>query len=151
MSPDWHAIEAVATGLAALISATALYLTAKLHEEVQKSGRRKLLVPLWTYISDADELDPGDPIFEHMRRVSNTLELVAVCVEGKMVDGDVVRRVFELQFIKLYQQLEQCPKPVGDPRFVSGKDLLSRSPATRLLYFELTDPKKGQLSSRGAA
>lgn len=66
----------------------------------KKLSQRQLIIPLWKYLSNIREIDPEKPIASDVINLVNTLELVAICCEGGMVDEDVIRRTFSDGFIR---------------------------------------------------
>jgi hypothetical protein len=71
-------------------------------------------------------------------KVVNTLELVALCVEGGMVDAQVIRRTFREGFIYHYEQVKAC----GELERMNGKtgaDLLRENRAAQAFYTQLID------------
>jgi hypothetical protein len=77
-------------------------------DEQKLLTQRQLIIPIWDKISNLHLPDPKNPAPVHMVTGINVLELVALCVEGGMVDEDVIVRTFEDRFIQMYEAIEQC-------------------------------------------
>lgn len=139
----YSAIGVSVAAIAALIGLILSYLihrnqqslAKKLHESQQLLTQRQLLVPLWGYISGLNEIDPQSPITPDVVKAINTLELVALCCEGAMIDEKVIKRTFSYGFISLYQQIESCNKIPGLNK--TGKELLLEAKAAGLFYKKL--------------
>jgi|APLak6261690433_1056193.scaffolds.fasta_scaffold14276_2 hypothetical protein len=110
-------------------------LATKLHESQQLLTQRQLLVPLWSYMSNLDAIDPQNPITPNIIKVLNTLELVAACCEGGMIDEKVIKRTFSHDFMTLYDSIESCTKIPGLSK--TGKELLHEAKAATLFYIKL--------------
>jgi hypothetical protein len=118
-------------------------LTRSLHAQQTLLQQRQLLLPMWEYLDRTSFLNPSAPVWEDVRKTANTLELVAVCWEGGLIDPDIIRRIFADTFIELYESVEQCQNP--PPTFpLDGRALLRRSPATQRLYDELRQERINQ-------
>lgn len=110
-------------------------LTAKINDSQQLLAQRQLLVPLWGYISALNEIDPQRPITPDVVKAVNTLELIALCCEGAMIDEKVIKRTFSQGFISLYRQVESCIQIPGLNK--TGKELLLEAKAASLFYKKL--------------
>ena len=90
---------------------------------------------MWGYISSLNTIDPNSPITPDIIKAINTLELVALCCEGEMVDEKVIKRTFSSDFMTLYRAIESCTKIPGLSK--TGKDLLLEAKAASLFYKKL--------------
>jgi hypothetical protein len=95
-------------------------------------AQRAQIVPLWSYLSQLREIDPERPIVPHVVHAVSTLELVALCCEGKIVDQKVINRTFRKTFIETYQEIEACRRMESLNK--TGKELLNENNATVDLY-----------------
>jgi hypothetical protein len=110
-------------------------LTEKISNSQELLAQRQLLVPLWGYISTLNEINPQSPIVPDVIKAVNTLELVALCCEGRMIDEKVIKRTFSNEFIKIYEQIEACQNLTGLNK--SGKTLLGEAKSASLFYNKL--------------
>lgn len=123
--------NAVAKNVGEMQSAVALQIA-----DMQKTlSQRQLLIPLWDHITGLNSIDPADPRPVEVHQAVNTLELVALCCEGGMVDEKVIKRTFRGPFMKLYEAIGECPHMESLRR--SGKDLLHENPAAMKFYEKL--------------
>jgi hypothetical protein len=104
------------------------------HAEQILLARRQAVFELWKYMTAARDIDPKKPIYPAMLQVVNTLELVAVCWDGEIVDRAIIRRTFGTRFVELYQAVDQVPAAAP---WKAGREFLRGSPATERLYDEL--------------
>jgi hypothetical protein len=123
-------------------------LSLKIHENQILLSQRQLLIPLWEYISKVDRIDPSLPVTPDVLKVVNTLELVALCTEGGMVDTQVIKRTFGQVFLELYDQVHACPPLPGLNK--SGPDLLRENRAAMSFYKELSsdDMNRDKLANK---
>lgn len=105
-------------------------------------SQRQLILPLWTHMSSLNEINPNQPITPDIVKAVNTLELVALCCEGDMVDTRVIKRTFATEYLKLYNQIEGCSDVPGLNK--TGKNLLSENPAAMKFYDELSSEHKNR-------
>ncbi|MGH7293468.1 MAG: DUF4760 domain-containing protein [Polyangiaceae bacterium] len=105
-------------------------------------AQRQLLIPLWEYMSTLDDIDPKDPKPKLVQKVVNTLELVALCCEGGMVDEAVIKRTFRDPFVYLYDVVEGLPEMPTLRR--TGKQMLKENKAAMAFYTKL----KAELENR---
>lgn len=110
-------------------------LSRKIHEDQTRLSQRQLLIPLWGYMSSLNEIDSSKIIEPDVLKIVNTLELVALCCEGEMIDKAVIKRTFKDVYIKLYDQVKVLPMMSGLKR--SGQELLNQNPAAKRFYKEL--------------
>ena len=108
-------------------------------------SQRQLLLPLWSYITNLNDIDPTKPIEADVLKTVNTLELVALCCEGGMIDAAVIKRTFKDVYLRLYDQIQALPILPGLKR--SGPELLNQNPAAKAFYKELEEEhmRAGQL------
>lgn len=118
--------------LSALGTCFAIYITHIIYRNQKLLSQRQLLLPLWDHMSTLSSIDSNNPIIPDIIKVINTLELVALCCEGKMVDEVVIKRTFQAQFMMHYESIKDCRTLVGIQK--TGKDLLNENLATRNLY-----------------
>lgn len=114
----FSALGAVLSGIATIV---AVVLAYKVHKSQKLLAQRQLLLPLWDYMSTLRKIDARRPIAEDVIKAVNTLELVALCCEGGMIDDKVVKRTFREQFIEHYEDIEKCstiPGAGGDGRWL---------------------------------
>lgn len=104
--------------------------------------QRAQLIPVWQYISSLSEVDPKEPITPDAVKIANTLELVAVAVEGGVLDRQVVLRVFRGKFIELYEQVRDCGPLPGYREGLTGAKLLEQCNAATELYEELIKERR---------
>ena len=129
------------TMLSGLLSALALIGTVFVAWRVAKTQKlltqRQLLIPLWEYMSRLDDIDPdpAKPKGKQVQGTVNTLELVALCCEGGMVDESVIKRTFRDPFVHLYEVVDALPE-MADLR-KSGRQLLRENPSAMAFYRKL--------------
>ncbi|MDD4962727.1 MAG: hypothetical protein PHI11_02280 [Gallionella sp.] len=132
-------ISTIVSAIAGLISAVAaslgIWIAYHVHRNQQLLSQRQLLVPLWEYISTLNAIDPEKPVIPDIIKAVNTLELVALCCEGEMVDESVIKRTFRHDFITLYRSISSCKKLPGLEK--SGDDLLLEARAASSFYEKL--------------
>jgi hypothetical protein len=104
-------VTALGTALAAIAAAGSIAAAVAIAGTQKKLAQRQLLVPLWEYLSSLNEVDPKKPVTKDVIKNVNTLELVALCCEGGMVDELVIRRTFRDGFIKHYDAIDKHPVP----------------------------------------
>lgn len=135
------------TALSAVLSAIAVTLTIFVMVWVAKTQKlltqRQLLIPLWEYMSRLDDIDPKDFKPRQVQETVNTLELVALCCEGGMVDEAVIKRTFSAPFIHLYEVVQKIPETPELRR--SGVEMLRENPSAMAFYAKL----KRELEDRG--
>ena len=95
-------LEAI-TVISGLLSVIAVLITSYVawcvYEGQRKLSQRQLIIPLWKYLSNIRAIDSEKPISDDVIHLVNTLELVAICCEGGMVDEDVILRTFKDGFL----------------------------------------------------
>ena len=100
---DVNLITAVSAAAGAVLSGVAttiaIIVAYKVHQNQKLLSQRQLLLPLWDYMATLSKIDSNTPVTPDVIKVVNTLELVALCCEGGMIDEKVIRRTFKDQFI----------------------------------------------------
>ena len=71
-------------------------LTESIHKEQRLFAQRQMLIPIWGVISNLNDIDPSKPVWPDVIKAMNTLELVALCWEGQLIDKHIIRRTFRL-------------------------------------------------------
>lgn len=118
--------------LSGLGTCFAIWVAHSIHKNQQSRSQRQLLIPLWDYISTLSAINSDNPVTPDVIKVINTLELIALCCEGKMVDEAVIKRTFKAPFMAHYESIKSCKTLNGINK--SGQDLLNENLATRQLY-----------------
>ena len=127
---------AIATMFSAITAGFAIYISIIVYKGQKVLSQRQLIVPLWEYISSLSEIDPKRPVTPDIIKAINTLELIAITCEGKMIDKIVIKRTFSQQYIKHFDNIKACQRIPGlEPK--TGNDLLKENPATLTFYDEL--------------
>jgi hypothetical protein len=142
----WTMVAAIAGSTGAFLSGIAILaslsmhrrqskLTQAIHEQQTLLAQRQLLLPLWEYLSTLDNIESSEPIWPDVVKAVNTLELVALCCEGQLIDQSLIRRTFRERFVEMFAKIEECRTP---PRgFKSGRDMLAENKAASKMYREL--------------
>lgn len=113
----------------------AIFVAYKVHSTQKQLTQRQLLLPLWEYMSNISEIKPNAPIALDIIKAVNTLELVALCCEGNMVDEDIIKRTFKDQFIKHFENIRDCQKI---PSYhLNGREILKENRAATAFYNKL--------------
>lgn len=115
-----------------LVSAFAVWVGYQVAQMQKTLAQRQLIIPLWDHMAGLNDIDPANPDAAHVLRAVNTLELVALCCEGGMVDERVIKRTFREPFIQLYNAIEGCPELEDLGR--SGAELIHENPAAMAFY-----------------
>lgn len=135
------------TAFSAVLSAIAVFVTIYVTWRVAQTQKlltqRQLLIPLWQYMSKIDDIDPANPKPREVTEAVNTLELVALCCEGGMVDEAVVKRTFAAPFIEVYETVNRLPEMPSLRK--DGAALLRDNPSAMSFYRTL----KEELEARG--
>jgi hypothetical protein len=114
-------------------------LTRELAERGEQLAQRQLILPLWGYLSSIPEIGPGKDgkyIEPDIIKAVNTLELVALCCEGNMVDESIIFRTFSEVYIKAYDAIKRVPT-IASRRGITGDDLLRENRAAMAFYDRL--------------
>lgn len=140
-------IVAFGTLLSGFASLFTIYAVYSIHKREKLLTQRQLLLPLWDHLTSLNGINPKDPITVDVIKSLNTLELVAVCSEGGMIDPNVIKRVFGDVFLKQYMDIERCDHIEGLGK--TGRELLMENPATMSFYDTLMKEHKehGKLST----
>lgn len=110
-------------------------LAEKLAAQERLLSQRQFLLPLWDHLSALREINPEQPATPLVVQAVNTLELVALCWEGDLIDRDLIRRTFMTRYLQMYGWIEACGKLPGLNK--SGRELLLENPAATKLHDEL--------------
>jgi hypothetical protein len=130
---------ALLSGVAAI---AAIFVAYKVHKSQKQLSQRQLIVPLWDHISSLRKFDPNNPVTEDAVKIVNTLELVAICCEGGMIDEKVILRTFNDQFLGHYESIKKCTLIPG--RNIDGEQLLLENLATVEYYIKLDTARLAQ-------
>lgn len=122
----------VASGFSALAALRAVQATMKVADMQKTLSQRQLIVPLWDHMSSLNDIDPANPVVADVLRAVNTLELVALCCEGGMVDDQVIKRTFRDPFVQLYDAIGRCPEIPSLRK--SGLEILRENRAAMQFY-----------------
>jgi hypothetical protein len=125
-------LTALGTLLSGLATVGAIVIAWRVWKGQRLLSQRQLIVPLWDYMSTLNAIDPTTPVIPDIIKAVNTLELVAICVEGEMIDPKVIRRTFRDRFTQLYDQIDSCA--VLPSLGKTGKELLRENRAAMSLY-----------------
>lgn len=167
MSAEW--VTAVGTVISAIAASGAVAVAfiiwqqqkaltedlSKRHDELAKEladksrllTQRQLLLPLWQYMSTLNRINSEAPAVPDVLKAVNTLELIAICCEGEIIDPKVVKRTFRETFIEIYGQIKRCNKLEGIGK--NGDEILLENKAALAFYDELMGEHK-QRDSLGA-
>ncbi|MCG3767882.1 DUF4760 domain-containing protein [Vibrio cincinnatiensis] len=128
------AIGAVLSGFAA---SAGIFVAYKVHQNQKLLSQRQLLLPLWDHMATLSEIAHKKPITSDVIKVVNTLELVALCCEGGMIDEQVIRRTFKEQFMQHFESIERCNELPG--LSCDGRGLLRENKAASQFYAKLNN------------
>jgi hypothetical protein len=132
-------ITAIASSVGAVLSgaatAIAVGVAYKVHKNQKLLAQRQLLLPLWDHMANLRKIDHKNPITPDIINVVNTLELVALCCEGGMIDESVIKRTFKDQFTMHYDDVKRCQNIPGIQD--SGENLLKQNKAATQFYLSL--------------
>ena len=130
------ATGSIFSGIAAAIG---IYVAFRVHKNQQTLSQRQLLIPLWDHMASMSEVNHNSPITLEIINNVNSLELVALCCEGGMVDEKVIMRTFREQFSNRYEEIEKCIAIPGLP--IDGKQLLKQNVAATAFYKKLENDR----------
>lgn len=119
-------LTALGTLLAGIAALAGVIVALKVWQGQKLLSQRQFLMPLWDKMSSLKGIDPANPVETHVIMAVNTLEIVALCCEGGMVDEAVVKRTFGDSFRMLFTAIEECGKLPGGK---TGKQLLQENKA----------------------
>ncbi len=128
-------VAAIGAFLSGISTLAGIFIAYKVHSNQKLLAQRQLILPLWEYISTLNKIDHKNPITPDVVKTVNTLELVAICCEGGMIDESVIRRTFKDQFMDHYTSIEKCTSLPG--LSTDGKELLKQNKAAVLFYNSL--------------
>lgn len=131
-----NSVGALLSGSAAIIG---ILVAFRIHENQKLLSQRQLLLPLWEYMSTLHKINHESPITTDIVKVVNTLELVALCCEGGMIDEQVIRRTFKEQFMEHFESIEKCSNVPG--LNIDGKALLRQNRAASQFYRSLDNER----------
>ncbi len=127
---------AVLSGVAILVSIGLAVrqerFSARLQAQETLLAQRQLLLPLWDYVGKLRKIDAQNPVTPHVIDAVNTLELIALCCEGGLIDRSLVERTFLERYLEMYEDIEACAALPGLSK--SGRDLLRENRAAIHLY-----------------
>lgn len=142
---EWvYMIGDIASVIAVLITA---FVAWKVSQGQKKLSQRQLIIPIWDYLSSIKDIDAKKPIPVDVINLANTLELVAICCEGGMVDKDVIMRTFKDNIIKHTDQILAITHKI-DSLGKNGEQIMSENRAAYQLYQALKHENlsEGQLN-----
>ena len=128
-------LTAVAGLLSGLAATMGIFVAYKVHLNQKLLAQRQLLLPLWEHMSNLSNIDAQNPITPDIIKVTNTLELVALCCEGGMIDEQIIKRTFKDEFVRHYESIEKCTKIPG--LNYDGKAILRQNRAASEFYRSL--------------
>lgn len=117
-------------------------LNLKLQEENYTLSQRQLIVPLWEYVQKVSlsSINPQNPVGPDVVNALNCLELIAVCVEGGMIDPQVITRTFGDVFLSIGGSIEAITQNVpGHSK--NGKQMFEDASSAYLYYQQLKKDK----------
>ncbi|KAB8062099.1 hypothetical protein GCN74_03480 [Janthinobacterium sp. FT14W] len=133
--PVLEIISAIGSLLAGSATCAGLWVAYTVHKNQKLLAQRQLIIPLWDYMSSLRKFDPLLPITGDAIKIVNTLELVAICCEGEMIDEKVILRTFTDQFINHYESIKSCPAIPG--LNINGEKLLLENLSAVQFYRKL--------------
>jgi hypothetical protein len=128
-------LTAVGILLSGFATTLAIIISYKVYQNQKLLSQRQLLLPLWDYMSTLQKVDPQNPISPEIIKVVNTLELVAICCEGGMIDVNVIMRTFKDQFMMHYEDIKKCKTIPGTN--LDGEELLKQNRSAAEFYKSL--------------
>lgn len=143
---DTNLITSIASSMGAMLSGLATTIAVvvayKVHNNQKLLSQRQLLLPLWDHMATLSKIDANNPITPDIIKAVNTLELVALCCEGGMIDENVIRRTFREQFMMHYEDVRKCRNIPGLP--YDGEELLKQNRAATQFYISLDQERLAQ-------
>ncbi|MDX5991743.1 hypothetical protein [Ectopseudomonas alcaliphila] len=134
--------SSLGAALSGLATATAVYVAYKVHQSQKLLAQRQLLIPLWDHMATLTKINHLDPVTPDIIKVVNTLELVALCCEGGMIDEGVIKRTFRDQFTDHYESVMKCQIVPGFDH--GGDTLLKQNRAATQFYRSLEAERLSQ-------
>jgi hypothetical protein len=130
--------SAAAAVLSSIAVISGIFVTFKVHQNQKLLSQRQLLLPLWDHMSNLNKINPNLPVTPDIIKAVNTLELVALCCEGGMIDEKVIKRTFRDQFMMHYEDIGKCTSLLPGTTY-DGKDLLKQNRAATVFYTKLNE------------
>jgi len=139
-------IATIATSVGAVLSGVAttitIFVAYQVHKNQKLLAQRQLLLPLWEHMATLRKIDPANPITPDVIKAVNTLELVALCCEGGMIDENIIKRTFKEQFMMHYEDIKKCRRITGLND--DGEKLLNQNRAATQFYISLNQEHLNQ-------
>ena len=135
-------VSSVGAILSGVATTLAIIVASIVHRNQKLLAQRQLLLPLWDHMATLNRIDPNKPITPDLIKIVNTLELVALCCEGGMIDEDVIKRTFKEQFIMHYESVRKCQNIPGLSE--DGDILLKQNRAATQFYNSLEQERLDQ-------
>lgn len=132
-------LSAIGTLLSGIAAFFGIFVAYKVHQNQKLLSQRQLLLPLWEHMATLSKIEHSAPVTPDVIKVVNTLELVALCCEGGMIDEQVIRRTFKDQFMDHYESVERCGLLPG--LTTDGKKLLLENRAATQFYQVLSSER----------
>lgn len=120
----------------------------EIHESDKLLSQRQLLVPLWTYITSMDEIDPKNLNEPNVVKTINALELIALCCEAGMVDEAVIKATFTDVYIRQYEVISGLSELKSLKK--DGKAILRENRVAARFYEKLKkeDVDRGKITNK---
>lgn len=136
---SWVALgSAIFAGVSALIAFLSWNQNRRIHDAQILLSKRKELITIWTYISTLNDINPNQIIVPDVIKNINTLELVALCCEGDMIDKDLIIRTFMDTYIKNFETIRSLSSfDLGGGKMRTGQDLINENDAAQEFYDEI--------------
>lgn len=128
MLSEYNAVlSTIGTILSGIAALAGVLVAVSVWKGQKLLSQRQFLLPLWDKMSTLNDIDPASPVEVDVVKAVNTLEIVALCCEGGMVDEAVVKRTFREGFLRLFTAIEACPPLPGVKK--TGRQLLQENKA----------------------
>ena len=125
--------EAIGVILATITATTGIIISFIVYLGQKKLSKRQFIIPLWEHMTSLNDLNPSEIVIPHVIKTVNTLELIAISCEGKMIDEAIIIRSYAHQFVYNFETVQKCPTmPALNNK--SGQDLLNECPAVIAFY-----------------
>ncbi|MEK6257560.1 MAG: hypothetical protein AABP62_02980 [Planctomycetota bacterium] len=100
-------------------------------------SQRQLIVPLWEYMTKVESVRDasGLVIPAQVIRTANTLELIAICCEGEMIDKQVILRVFRNQYMFHFLSIDSIVEVI-DGIGKNGHDFLMANHRASIAFYK---------------
>lgn len=135
---DPCASEIISILVSALTASIAIIISIIVYVGQKQLAKRQFIIPIWQYMATLDSIDPNKVIIPNLIKVINTLELIAVSCEGKMIDKKIILRVFAHQYVLLYEQIQSCGA-IPSLNNKTGQMLLNECPAVISFYNDIKE------------